>query len=74
MSDLLKFETSLKRKKPVKDKTDTSSVLKSFKLDFNPLNFLYSWCRCSGMTGCFFLPTWAQIRFIGSNKFCAKFD
>ena len=28
-----------------------SSVLKSFKLDFNPLNFLYSWCRCSGVTG-----------------------
>ena len=41
MSDLLKFETSLKRKKPVKDKTDMSSVLKSFKLDFNPLNVFY---------------------------------
>ena len=41
MSDLLKFETSLKRKKPVKDKTDMSSVLKSFKLDFFLIFFFY---------------------------------
>ena len=41
ISDLLKFEISLKRKKTVRYRTDMSNVLKSFKLHFNPLNLLY---------------------------------
>ena len=68
LSDLLNFETSLKRKKPVKDRTDMSSFLISFKLDFNPLHFLYNLCKCSGVTGCQIMKEFYSVEGGVSNK------